>query len=257
MNIVQSLLSKSSLSGKQNVEIIDESKTNNKFIITTNDLCLQDETTKKQQVEITEMLTKILVYFKKENYTKARVLDLLQVNTNFCYHGENNNAEHIERVMLLACVIGFDEGLTAKDVEILIQGVKFHDIGRLEDDGKISNASQCVFVFKKKVKESDLLPGQYEKVLNILASQDLTMDKAKKTISHHGFCGISDFKNTLKIIHVFNDAHKLDKIRYNYKNIHSFSKNELVLQSSKNYINATFQLNNIYETRKLKAMNKN
>jgi uncharacterized protein len=132
--------------------------------------------------------------------------------TNFdlrnVYKSKIHGKEHNERVLFLASAIAWYEKIPKEWNEILIDGAKYHDIGRINDawdtlHGK--RGSEQIEKIVKYEKKEDLAILEF-----IIETNSINDSKAKDILNNYD---INNKEKALILLNILKDADGLDRMR--------------------------------------------
>jgi len=149
----------------------------------------------------------------KESGKLGIIQEILQnVQEEYFIQDKIHGINHNERVVVYSAYMGIKEGLSDKELKILIYSALYHDIGRKDKEQNINHG----------VKSAELIERNKEKFFRGLNQEEINFIKAL-CISHSNDddkmqdiakeIGIIDIKTFVKIASILKDADALDRIR--------------------------------------------
>lgn len=160
------------------------------------------------------------------------------ISKEIIYKSELHGISHNERVSIFAYAIGLIEELTDKDLKILLEAAKYHDIGRIDD-------TEDELHGKRSSDKIDNLVEMPEEDLNILKTicichsiEDSEFERVFESL------GIRDIERCSKLVEILKDADALDRVRI--KN-NGLDTRYLRTESAKRMVPAAYELFEEYE----------
>lgn len=157
------------------------------------------------------------------------------------HKSELHGIAHNERTSLLGLAIGILEGLNERDLELLIEATKYHDIGRLdEEEGDQAHG----FISSELIEKVDIKLSEEEmKMLKTIfichSIDDSKFDKVAEKLE------IQDIERCRKIFEILKDADGLDRIRLldnGYSEMDALDTNFLRTTTAKKMVAVAYEL---------------
>lgn len=131
------------------------------------------------------------------------------IKEEFFINDSIHGISHNERVTLLACYIGIQEGLNNEELRLVLESAKYHDIGR----GFEGNHGQYSAIIIDRNKEH-IFPNLSNDEINIIKAlchgHSVDDKKYEEVARLYGIKNIEKFKRLLDVV---KDADALDRVR--------------------------------------------
>lgn len=196
-------------------------------------------------------INQIFSYLEDRNLMSALINYLMDINSNWQYYSNEHGINHSFRVLLFSLYLASVKNLSIEDISILIEGAKYHDIGRHNDTTDSSHGRRGAR------KLTAILPVNTSNLNIIQAIVELHSieDSNYDTIVRKYNISCPD---KFKILYsILKDADALDRVRLSmdYDYYSSLDPSMLRLEESMKLIKASHQLNE-YFAKNDKAYNK-
>lgn len=220
---------------------------------------------KKNKFQVIEIYSKFgnnyykeLDKYKKANIQAMHLDDIIQtiiksgktqkfldsmnnIEIDKIHKSELHGIAHNERTSLLGLAIGILEGLNDRDLELLIEATKYHDIGRLdEEEGDQAHGTiSSELIEKVDIKLSEEEMKMIKTIFICHSMDDEKFDKVAEKLE------IQDIERCRKIFEILKDADGLDRIRLldnGYSEMDALNTNFLRTTTAKKMVAAAYEL---------------
>lgn len=181
--------------------------------------------------------------------------EIKSINNSEFYQGENpsHNLGHIERVTVLADMIGKKEFVNDKNSQFLLRlAAEFHDSGRTIDDKEIrhgyAGADQVETLLSENVKNGKMTEDDLHIVQFAVAYHDdnIYNDEELKRKANRYKVREEDFDKAKKIAFCLKDADALDRVRFHRKS-ETLDPNRLTTRTAYDLVGTAKQLYEEYQ----------
>lgn len=151
----------------------------------------------------------ILDYNFKEQYLKEK----LDIKPDLFHKSHGiHGVTHGERVLFLALAISHMEDINERDRSIIVEGAKYHDIGRDHDTTCLNHGAYSY----EKMKNLGLLDGlsceEKELIRYIIENHCIDDDEAYENVKDYD---LEDSYHAMGLLNILKDADNLDRVRIN------------------------------------------
>ncbi len=133
------------------------------------------------------------------------------IDKNLLYKSVKHGFNHNVRVFIYALIICINEGLSDDDIKVVLEGAKYHDIGRIND---LEDSSHGV----RSAEKLDFLKDKYSdmeiKYLKTIVIGHSLNDEFFEKIAMEN--EIIDLEKCKKMFMILKDADALDRVRLEY-----------------------------------------
>ncbi|MDO5556379.1 MAG: diguanylate cyclase [Clostridia bacterium] len=152
-------------------------------------------------------VTKVI---KESGREPLLISNINNIQTDIIYKSDMHGQAHTERVLMLALSMGILEGLKERDLQMLLETAKYHDIGRKNDEEDELHGARSAEMLESK----DILQGYSQKEKNIIkmicachSIDDKQIDEYVKRLPEE------DRERCKKMLIILKDADALDRVR--------------------------------------------
>ncbi len=212
----------------------------------------QEKTGNIQYMELQEQysLQKVLVWFQEHGQIERILGEIDMIKEKYLYTSFSHGINHNERVLFWAYFLVLHTGLDQTSIRIVLDGAKYHDIGRRNDllDPKhgARSADMIGTVVDDPIyqdpKNLNLLKG----IVELHSQSDKNASKIMKKYK------IENEELFDLLFRILKDADALDRVRLTYmkKRFSALNPNYLRIPDSKKLLKAAHSLNEFYEKHK-------
>lgn len=183
--------------------------------------------------------TEIRDIISNSTLTEIYIESMKKLRTDILYKSYIHGINHNIRVSIFALIISIYENVSIDDFKLILEAVKYHDIGR-SNDGKDKNhgliSSQKLDFLVDKYNSDDL-----NDLKTIIICHSLDDEEFMKIATNNN---IKDIKRCTKMYHILKDSDALDRVRLGNPII---KINLLRTSTSKRLIKYSYKLNYNYE----------
>lgn len=209
----------------------------------------QEKTGNIQYMELKEQcsLQKVLVWFQENGHIERFLEEINSIKENYLYSSFSHGINHNERVLFWAYFLAFQTNLDPVSIRIVLDGAKYHDIGRKNDLLDPKHGARSASMIAQVVDDPIY---QDERNLNLLKGivelHSQTDKNASKIIKKYEIENEQLFDLLFQIL---KDADALDRVRLTYmkKRFSALNPNYLRISVSKTLLQAAHSLNEFYE----------
>ena len=153
----------------------------------------------------------LIEYIQEHEFFDEFLEAMADVNREIFVEDQIHGISHNERVALIACAIGMKEGLSQRELRLLLEAAKYHDIGRkdkpTEKHGKVS-----ADIIEKLRGElfADFSDDEVNVIKALCEGHGVKDEDDAKVIASYG---IKDTESCQRILSILKDADALDRVR--------------------------------------------
>lgn len=187
-------------------------------------------------------INQIFSYLEHKNLMSILINYSRDINSDWQYYSNEHGINHAFRVLLFSLYLASVSNLPMEDINIIIEGAKYHDIGRHTDttDGSHGRKSARKLTNILPVDTSDL--NMIQAIIELHSIEDSNYNKIIK--KYNITC-----PDRFKILYsILKDADALDRVRLSigYDYYSSLDPSMLRLEESMKLIKASHQLNEYF-----------
>ena len=131
------------------------------------------------------------------------------IKEEFFINDSIHGISHNERVALLSCYIGIQEGLDIEELKLVLEAAKYHDIGR-GYEGNHGKYSTIIIDRNKEYIFSDLNDNEINIIKALCHGHSVDDSRYEEIAKLYGIRNIDQFK---KLLNIVKDADALDRVR--------------------------------------------
>ena len=149
----------------------------------------------------------IIIETVKKNEVFQDVMS--SIKEEFFIDDSIHGISHNERVALLSCYIGIQEGLNNEELKIVLEAAKYHDIGR-GYEGNHGKYSTIIIDRNKEYIFPDLNDNEINIIKALCHGHSVDDGRYEEIAELYGIRNINQFK---KLLNIVKDADALDRVR--------------------------------------------
>ena len=131
------------------------------------------------------------------------------IKEEFFINDSIHGISHNERVALLSCYIGIQEGLNTEELKLVLEAAKYHDIGR-GYEGNHGKYSTIIIDRNKEYIFPDLNDNEINIIKALCHGHSVDDGRYEEIAEMYGIGNIDQFK---KLLNIVKDADALDRVR--------------------------------------------
>lgn len=191
-------------------------------------------------------LQSILLWMQEQNYITQLQEELDSIKVEWLYPSFHHGINHNERVLFWTYYLGLKLNLDLVSMRTVLDGAKYHDIGRTNDLLDPSHGTRSAEKIENVIEDSNYQKQENLQLLKAIIEIHSQLDKnAEAVIKKYQIQNTEQFYILFSIL---KDADALDRVRLTYmkKRFSSLNPAYLRLKESKELLKATHQLNEFY-----------
>lgn len=131
------------------------------------------------------------------------------IKEEFFINDSIHGISHNERVALLSCYIGIQEGLDTEELKLVLEAAKYHDIGR-GYEGNHGKYSTIIIDRNKEYIFPDLNDNEINIIKALCHGHSVDDSRYEEIAKMYNIINIDQFK---KLLNIVKDADALDRVR--------------------------------------------